>query len=525
MSTGRKITLGIVLAVVLMLAAAVILVPLLLDINRYRSQAEAYIERETGKPVQIGHMALTLFPQVSIRVDDFSMGNPPGFPQGYFVKARRIYAVVDAHALWNHQVLIQSLQLDDPSVNLISNSNGRWNFENPPSKKPAPAPPGDNKPLFTLGEISKLTVSGGQFSMANVLPSGRIGPAVMEIHGVSSQLRQVNLNAFVEPGASRSALPSSGAYASAGDSWLSSVAYAASPGASPVAQGTLSADSLRFGAIRITNLKSKMRLLPKQADFNNVDFTCYGGSATGSLMLDFARQNLRYSTDAKFQAIDIAKLLDAFPAGRGRMTGTLQGNTKLSGEVTHSPDPLAGVRGTGQLLIRNGELPSLELNKNLLALARMANLGSTSGSPSSFSSISTDFNIANERITTSKVSIVGNGVDIDGAGSLSVAGDGSLDFAGVAKLAAAQNQITDVLMGLTGATFSEGKLSFPFRLEGTLDHPKFTLTSVGSRNQLQSLQNTLAGGQTQGAQSGQAKQPSEDLVQGLVNMLEKKKKQ
>ena len=524
MSTGRKITLGIVLAIVVVLAATVILVPLLLDINRYRSQAEAYIGHETGKPVQIGHLRLTLLPRVSIRVDDFSMGNPPGFPQGYFVKARRIYAVVDAHALWNHQVLIQSLELDDPSVHLISNSDGRWNFENPPSKKRAPVPPSGKKPLFTLGEISRLNISGGQVSMANVLASGRIGPTVMEIDGVSSQLRQVNLNAFVESGSSTSALPSSGTHASAGNSRLSSVAYAASPEAPPVAQGTLNADSLRFGAIQITNLKSKMRLFPKQVDFSDVSFTGYGGSATGSLALDFGRQNLRYSTDAKFQTINVAQLLDAFPAGRGRMTGTLQGNTKLSGEVTHSPDPLAGVRGSGQLLVRNGELPSLELNKNLLALARLANLGSMSGSPSAFSSISADFDIANQRITTSKASVVGNGVGIDGAGTLSVAGDGSLDFTGIAKLAAAQNQVTDVLMGLTGATFSEGKLSFPFRLGGTLDHPKFTLTAVGSRNQLQAIQNALAGSQTQGAQSGQAKQPS-GLVQGLENMLEKKKKQ
>ena len=521
MSNGRKIALGIVVVIVLILAAVAILVPLLLDVNRYRSQVAAHIEHETGKPVQIGHMALTLLPQVSIRVDDFSMGNPPGFPQGYFLKAQRIYAVVDAHALWKHQVLIRSLELDNPSINLMSNNRGKWNFENPPSAKRVTNPPSGQKPLFTLGEISKVSISDGQFAMGNVLPSGRVGPAFMEVRGVSSQLRQVNLNAFVESASSRAAPASSGTHASTGNSWFSSIAYAASPETSAIAQGTLNADSLRFGDVRIANLKSKMRLLPKQVYFDSLNFSAYSGSANGNLMLDFAQQNLQYATNVRFQGINVAELLEVFPAGRGRMTGMLEGSAKLNGEVTHSPEPLAGVRGSGQAVIRNGELPSLQLSKNLVTLARMASLGPASGSPSAFSSISTDFNIANQRITTSKVSIVGNGVDIDGAGSLSLAGDSSLDFVGVAKLAAAQNEVANVLMGLTGATFSEGKLRFPFRLGGTLDNPRFELTSVGSRNQLQAIQGVLSGGQAQGKQAGQTQEPGGG-VESLMDLFKKK---
>jgi uncharacterized protein involved in outer membrane biogenesis len=521
MSKGKKIALGIAIVIVLILGATVIVVPLLLDIDRYRPEAAARIEQETGKPVKIGHMALTLLPQVSIRIDDFSMGNPPSFPQGDFVKARRIYAVVDARALWNRQVLIRSLELDDPSLNLLSDARGRWNFENPsPTKRVTDSPRG-KEPLFTLGEISKLSISKGHFLMANVLSGDRIGPAFLEIRGVSSQLRQVNLNAFVESASSRFELPSTGTYASAGRSWFSSLVYAASTKTLPVAQGTLNADSLRFGAISVEDLKSRVRLFPKQVYFDDVDLTCSGGHATGDLMLSFAGQNLRYNTNVKLQGVNVAQFLNSFPDGRGKMTGTLDGTTKLTGEVTHSPDPLAGIRGSGQVNVRKGELPSLQLNKNLLTLARVANIGSASGSPSAFSSISTDFSIADQRITTNKISIIGNGVDIDGSGSMTLVGEGSLDYQGVAKIAAEQNAISNVLMGLTGATFSDGKLALPFRLGGTINTPRFTLTSVGSRNQLQAIQGAIAGSQAQG---GQAQQPA-DAVQSLVDMFKKKKKQ
>src|SRR5208283_1446278 len=126
---------------------------------------------QMGKPAEIGHLALSVFPRLSIRVDDFALRNPAGFPQGYFVKAQRIHAVVDAGGLWNHQVVIKSLDLDTPEISLLSDLKGNWNFENKSSSaKPAPDPPGE-KPLFTLGVISNIKINKGTLSVSNLLPS------------------------------------------------------------------------------------------------------------------------------------------------------------------------------------------------------------------------------------------------------------------------------------------------------------------------------------------------------------------
>jgi hypothetical protein len=84
---------------------------------------------------------------------------------------------------------------------------------------------------------------------------------------------------------------------------------------------------------------------------------CYGGKATGYLSLNFAGENLPYSTDARLKGANVAEFLNAFPEARGMMTGTPEGTAKPSGEVTHSPDPLAGIRGAGQISVRDGQLP------------------------------------------------------------------------------------------------------------------------------------------------------------------------
>jgi uncharacterized protein involved in outer membrane biogenesis len=509
MSTWKKAALIVVIAMVVIVAGLAIAIPLLLDVDRYRPAVIAQIQQETGKPSQIGRLALTILPQVAIRVDDFTLGNPPGFPQGDFVKARRIYAVVNAYALLHRKVEINSMELDDPDIRLLSDVRGKWNFESPAAKSAAPGnPPVDARASFALGLISKVSIKRGQLAVESLLASGAPGPAVMEVHGASIDLRQVDLNAFTTASRANPDSPPGGFAAWAGA--LNAVVYAAASEAPLVAEGTLQADALRFGAVAVTKFKSKMRLYPKQVFFDDLDMKCYSGDVTGSLSLNFGAANLRYATDARLKGVNVAQFLDAFPQTRGKMTGTLAGTAKLNGEDTHSPDPLAGIRGAGQMSVRNGAMPSLQLNRNLRLLAQMANFGPANGDPSSFSSISADFNIADEKLSSTKIALAGNGVDVDGSGRMTMAGEGSLDYQGVAKVAAGSNPLTNVLVGLSGGKLAEGKLAFPFTLGGTLANPKFTLKGGGAPG----LPGTAQGIQPQPA----------DLVRGIAGMFKKKKK-
>lgn len=535
MTTGKKVALGILIAVFVILVGLVTVVPLLIDIDRYRPQAVQHIQEETGKAAEIGKLTLHLFPTLAIRVDDFVLENPPGFPARPFLKVHRIDAQLVAGALWNRQILISSLKLSDPDIDLISDVRGRWNFENAHTEKASRKnanPAGAGAPPFTLGVISKISISGGRIAAASLLSSGRPGPAFFEARGVSIQLSDVDLNAFT-------ASSSAGLLAQAGSmtfpplpsaplrfTGLCSVAYALSPASHPVAQGTLEADLLRFGNLQANAVKTRVRLFPKQAFFDGLGFELYGGRGSGDLSFDFAGRSPHYAANARLAGVDMARLLAAYPEARGKMTGKMDGNMKLAGEVTHSPDPLAGVRGTGQMSIRNGQLPTLQLNKNLMMLARLSNLGAASGDPSSFSSITADLNIANQRVSSNKIAVVGNGMNIDGSGSFGLAGAGSLDYQGIAKLVAGENPLAGFLQNLSGATYQDGKLSMPFAIGGTLQAPKFALKSGAGGGQLGGLQNLVGGAKTSTQQPGQGQQQSPaDLARGISGLFKKKQSQ
>jgi uncharacterized protein involved in outer membrane biogenesis len=517
MSKGKKILIGLLIFLGVIVLAVIVIVPMLVNVNRYRPEVAARIQTELGKPAEIGRLSLSLFPSVAIRVDDFTLGNAPGFPSGYFVKTKRIAAVVDGWALLKRQIIIKSLQLEDPEINMLESASGHWNFEGPAQSKPIKNVSQSAASSFTLGVISRLTVTNGHLTAAKVSSSGKAETPFFDTSGFSSQLEQVDLNAFGASLSNPYAQPRGNQMARV--PWWGSFVVHAAAEAPPAAHGTLKADSLRFQTLRVTSVKSDVRIYPKEVFFDDLTLNLYDGHAKGNVNFNFGGTNPRYKVKTQIAGVNVEKFLQEIPSARGYMTGTMQGDMNLDGEVTGSSDPLAGMRGAGKMSVKDGRLPKLQLGKNLMQLAKLSNLGAAQGDPGAFSSIAADLNIANSRITSKKINVVGNGLDAQGSGSMTLAGPGSLNYDGVANLAAGTNQLSTLLASMSGATLANGKMTFPFGIGGTLSVPKFMLKSMG-KGQVNGLQN-LIGGQ-QGGTTNQQQDPA-SLIQGLAGAFKKKK--
>ena len=122
----------------------------------------------------------------------------------------------------------------------------------------------------------------------------------------------------------------------------------------------------------------------------------------------------------------------------------------------------------------NGSVPSLELNANLMKLMHFNDLGPAKNEPGSFNLIATDLQLANLRIASSKIDVDGYGVDIDGSGSVSVSGSDDLDYRGVAQITTKQGMFTNMFGRLSGGKLVDGKLTFPFKISGTIENPIFS---------------------------------------------------
>jgi hypothetical protein len=79
-------------------------------------------------------------------------------------------------------------------LNLTSDPDGPWNFENPQAKISANT--------FPLGLISSVKIKRGLVIASNLLPSDKAGPIFFEAHDISCELEQVNLVGIINPSSS-----------------------------------------------------------------------------------------------------------------------------------------------------------------------------------------------------------------------------------------------------------------------------------------------------------------------------------
>ena len=442
MASRRKIAVWLMVIAGCLLAAVVVLAPVFFNLDRYRPQVISYFEQNTGKKVEIERLALTFFPKITVHIHGFGVKSPPLFPPSYIVKVARADAVLDFWALLRRSVVIRSLVLEDPEINLVSDPDGPWNFENPETQ--------NSKNTFPLGIIDKVVIHRGQLTASNLLPSDAAGPVFLEARDIESELDTVDLAAIVNP---------------------------TSPSLN--GQGNWKAARLRFGAVETTNVNSKFRLESRAVFFTDLKAGAYGGKTSGELSVSLAKKNASFKADARMSGINMAHLLAAFHETRGKMTGKLDGDMKLWGEIEHTMSPLAGVHGAGHVKVANGQLPSLMLNSNLMKLAHYNDLGPAKENPASFSSISTDLELANLRISSKAIDIDGYGVDVDASGSVSVSGSDELNYQGVAAITTKQGFFINTFARLEGAKLKDGKLSFPFRIQGTIENPIFSKGTKG----------------------------------------------
>src|SRR5215470_13554845 len=252
MATRKKIALRLLVIVGIVFAVLLLLAAVFLNIDRYRPRIVSYFEEATGKKVEIERLALTLVPQPTIHISGFGVKSPPLFPPSYVLKVPQADATVDLRALLRGKVVITALVMDGPEIDLISDPDGPWNFENPESKT--------SKNLFPLGIINKVVIRRGQLIASNLLPSDAPGPVFLEAHDITSELDTVNLAAIVNP-ASRSLN----------------------------GHGNWKAARLRFGAVQIINVRAMFRLESREVLFTDLMADAYTGKASGDFSVSLAR--------------------------------------------------------------------------------------------------------------------------------------------------------------------------------------------------------------------------------------------
>ena len=112
-----------------LLLVAALLLPPLININRYQRQIAASLSASLGRPVEVSGARLHLLPRPALEIGNFTVDAAPGFGAEPILQCSSVTAALRLSSLWRGQLEIARISLDEPSLNLTRTEAGQWNFE------------------------------------------------------------------------------------------------------------------------------------------------------------------------------------------------------------------------------------------------------------------------------------------------------------------------------------------------------------------------------------------------------------
>jgi hypothetical protein len=128
---GRSVThrrLWLALALVLVLLAIVI-VPPLLSVSRYKSRITQLMSASLGRPVRLSSVELRALPLPGFVLTDLTVEDDPAYGAEPLLHASTVTASIRLLSLWRGRLEISKISVDEASLNLVRTASGRWNLD------------------------------------------------------------------------------------------------------------------------------------------------------------------------------------------------------------------------------------------------------------------------------------------------------------------------------------------------------------------------------------------------------------
>ena len=179
--------------------AAMLLIPMFVDVQKYKPMLESKVAEATGRPFAVGDdLRLSLFPWAGVSFSDLRLGNPEGFTEKDFVTVKSFEVQVKLLPLLSKDIQIKRFVVNQPRIVLVKNKKGKGNWEQPqqPSKD-APAKKEEKAKSQDTGKfnlpISALTVGNLAINNGSALWIDQSSETRREISELNLMLQDVSM--------------------------------------------------------------------------------------------------------------------------------------------------------------------------------------------------------------------------------------------------------------------------------------------------------------------------------------------
>jgi AsmA protein len=500
--------LGIIVVVLILIA---VILPFVIDVNRFKPTLETDLTSALGRKVEIGNIGLSIL-SGSVKVDNLVIADDPAFSHSPFLQAKQLKAGVALMPLiFSKKLEVSSFTVTDPQVSLLHSSSGKWNFSSLGQAAPkAPANGGGAAPADI--SVAELKIVNGTMVVGTTGAGGKT-QTYQDVNLEASDLSYTTQFPFKfsakTPGDGSVKIEGKAGPVDASDASLTPLSATidvehldiastgfvdASSGLAGLIDftGALASDGHEMtsrGTVKANKIKVVAGGAPSSVPVD-VDYdTAYDlAKQTGSLKqgdvhigkalahltgtYDTTGATARVQMKLNGQAMPVADLEGILPAagvtlpsGASLTAGSLDLTLAISGPV----DKLVIA---GPVNLSNGKLSGFNLKSKLGALGPFAGLGGGgSGSDTEIQKLSANLHVDPSGTQANDLDVVVPSIGTV-TGTANVSASQKLDCKMSAKLAGGIGAMTSALGSLGGSKNSQGG-GIPFTITGTTSSPVF----------------------------------------------------
>jgi hypothetical protein len=107
----------------------ILIVPPFLSVSRYKSRITQLISASLGRPVRLSSVEVRLLPTPGFLLSDLTVEEDPAYGAEPVLHASTVTASIRMLSLWRGRLEIDTISVDEASLNLVRTTPGHWNLD------------------------------------------------------------------------------------------------------------------------------------------------------------------------------------------------------------------------------------------------------------------------------------------------------------------------------------------------------------------------------------------------------------
>ena len=545
-----KILIGLGILTVL-LVAAILALPFIIDLNKYQDQYKPLIEEALNRKVVLKDIRLTIWPRIGARVAGFAVLDDPAFGATPFTSLTSLDVGVKLMPLLSGKVEVEEITIRDPVITVIKNKNGVLNIStigragaklpNTPSRAPIPSTEGPLK-ILALLTVDRVSIVSGKLTYRDLSAAKPTEYVLQDIQLLLQSIRlgqtpSIHFATLVQPFNMPVTLDGSfGPLKETTDIDAINLRFGLGKtdftitGKTVGQNGTVTISSPVINTanlpmtlplnkpVAITDLKIAAEVKGQEAKLNNLSFQLFDGQITGQGQLIAGSDAPPFNSTMTIQGLQLGPALDTVAATHVSISGTAGADLALQGRGFSMPDLTKSLEGTSHVAVKDGKIEGVNLLQEAVSILKVAGISLDHAQATAFSTIETDLAIKQGIINVQHLLMDSH--------DFQATGGGTIGFDQTLNLTLHLNLSQDLSQKIAGASpiaklaMKEGRLSLPLIITGTVQAPSYGLDSKALtgkvQEQVKEKVKEVLGDLFKGStKPDDLKQKGQDLLKGL----------